>query len=91
MESEAHSIAAHLRRSGLRVFTSFRGNSKKQSEKAKQLGVSSILYIRDDERPERRLHLTNVKLDGDPAMDQLLDITTRLPEPYRQVSGDDQV
>ena len=89
LESEAHAIAAHLRRSGLKVFTSFRGNSKKQSEKAKQLGVSAILYVREDEKPDRRLHLTNVKLDSDPALDQLLDITMRLPEPYRQVSGDD--
>ena len=90
LQSEAHTIATHLRRSGLQVFTSFRGNAKKQSDKAKQLGVSAILYVRENARPDRRLHLTNVKLDSDLALDQLLDITLRLPEPYRQMEGGDE-
>lgn len=89
MEIEAHSIANALRRKDVPVFTSFRGNAKKQSEKAKQAGVVAILYVRNEADPKRRLHLTNVTLSSDDATPFLLQILGKLPDQYSELSGDD--
>ncbi|WP_374614281.1 histidine--tRNA ligase [Sphingorhabdus sp.] len=89
MEIEAHSIANALRRKDVPVFTSFRGNAKKQSEKAKQAGVIAILYVRNEADPKRRLHLTNVTLSSDDATPFLLQILGKLPDQYSELSGDD--
>ena len=89
MEIEAHSIANALRRKDVPVFTSFRGNAKKQSEKAKQAGVVAILYVRNEADPKRRLHLTNVTLSSDYATPFLLQILGKLPDQYSELSGDD--
>lgn len=62
MEVEAQAIASALRKQQIPVFTLFKGNAKKQSEKAKQAGVMSILYVRDEANPKARLHLTNINL-----------------------------
>jgi hypothetical protein len=80
-----------LRRNGLSIWTAFRGNSKKQAEKAKQVGAAAIIYVRDDENPDRRLHITNVAEGGDEATATLAKIAARLPDPYRQASGDDDL
>jgi histidyl-tRNA synthetase len=89
MEAEAHAIASELRRKQLPVFTSFKGNSKKQGEKAKQAGAVAILYVRNEADPKRRLHLTNVTLDSDQATPFLLKILGMLPDQYSELSGDD--
>jgi histidyl-tRNA synthetase len=60
MEVEAHAIANALRRQQIPIFTLFKGNAKKQSEKAKQAGVMSILYVRNEADPKERLHLTDI-------------------------------
>jgi histidyl-tRNA synthetase len=91
MEAEAAKLAAGLRRNGLSIWTAFRGNSKKQAEKAKQVGAAAIIYVRDDENPDRRLHITNVAEGGDEATATLAKIAARLPDPYRQASGDDDL
>jgi histidyl-tRNA synthetase len=89
METEAHAIASALRRGQLPVFTSFKGNPKKQSEKAKQAGAVAILYVRNEADPKRRLHLTNVTLETDQATPFLLKILGMLPDQYSELSGDD--
>jgi histidyl-tRNA synthetase len=89
METEAHAIASALRRRQLSVFTSFKGNPKKQSEKAKQAGAVAILYVRNEADPKRRLHLTNVTLETDQATPFLLKILGMLPDQYSELSGDD--
>ncbi len=89
MESEAHAIASALRRRQLPVFTSFKGNPKKQSEKAKQAGAVAILFVRNEADPKRRLHLTNVTLETDQATPFLLKILGMLPDQYSELSGDD--
>ncbi len=89
MEIEAHSIANALRRNDIPVFTSFKGNAKKQGEKAKQAGAVTILYVRNEADPRRRLHLTNVMLPSDEATPFLLQILGKLPDQYSELSGDD--
>ncbi|WP_373486746.1 histidine--tRNA ligase [Blastomonas sp.] len=89
MEVEAAMIAAALRRRGVRVQTAFKGNAKKQGEKAKQSGADAILYVRPDSEASRRLHLTNVTMESEAATKFLLAILGELPSEYGQLSGDD--
>ena len=62
MEIEAHSIANALRRKDVPVLTSFRGNAKKQSEKAKLAGCSLA----------RRLTLISGRSSGEIHADDLV-------------------
>lgn len=89
MESEAATIASTLRKRGIRVQTAFKGNAKKQAEKAKQSGVDAVLFVRPDTEASKRLHLTNVSMDGKSATVFLLRILGCLPPEYGQMSGHD--
>jgi histidyl-tRNA synthetase len=79
-DSEAARIASQLRRAGFAVWTAFKGNAKKQSEKAKQAGVAAILYVRDTDNPRELLHVTNVSQSDDAAMQTLLRLKTVFPD-----------
>jgi histidyl-tRNA synthetase len=86
---EAQGIASRLRRGGETVFTAFRGNSKKQTEKAKQSGATAVLFVRNEPKLSERLHLTNIVRNEDDAMQYHLALLLKhLPE-YEQMSGDD--
>jgi histidyl-tRNA synthetase len=89
-EQEAVAITAALRRGQLAVELPIGGNSKKRAERAKKAGVDALLYVREAPTMRDRLHLTNVTLTSDGAMDLLMEVLGRLPEPYRQLSGDDE-
>lgn len=86
-QDEARLIAQRLRANGQAVISIYKGNSKKQAEKAKSAGVGAILYVRDEERPNRRLHLTEISRVDDGAMDRLLNILSLLPEEYSELEG----
>ncbi len=96
MRDEANRIAAHLRSSSVRsrrtsdfnIWTSFKGHGKKLAEKAKKDKVDAILFVREGDRPEDRLHLTNVKASQGDAVSDLFDILGRLPAPYTSLSGE---
>jgi histidyl-tRNA synthetase len=90
MEAEAARIAAHLRREGWAIWTGFRGNAKKQAEKAKQAGASAVLFVRDDPEPKSRIHVTNISQDDHTALSTLTRLTLALPDPYRDASGYDE-
>ncbi len=79
-DSEAARIASQLRRAGFAVWTAFKGNAKKQSEKAKQAGVAAILYVRDTDNPRELLHVTNVSQSDDAAMQTLLRLKSLFPD-----------
>ena len=91
MENEAILLAAHFRKRGYAVFTVARGNSKKRAEKARNAGALGILFVREDDDPNKRLHLTNLSLGSDEATDFLLEVLDELPKPYDQIEGDDLV
>ncbi|KPF92479.1 hypothetical protein IP81_06275 [Novosphingobium sp. AAP83] len=96
MRDEADRIAAHLRSVSTRpdrnsdyyIWTSFKGQGKKLAEKAKKDKVDAILFVREGDKPEDRLHLTNVKGSQGDAMDDLFNILARLPAPYTSLSGE---
>jgi histidyl-tRNA synthetase len=87
-EREAARLANILRRSGLPVITVVQGSIKKRSDKARQAGADAILFVREDDDPTNRLHLTNITMDGDRPTDFLLDVLGRLPGEYSHLSGD---
>ncbi len=95
MRDEADRIAHHLRKQsklgGLPdyyVWTYFRGHGKKLAEKAKRDGVDAILFVRETDKIENVLNLTNVRASHEDAMSDLFDILERLPKPYHSVSGE---
>src|SRR3546814_19109011 len=77
---EASQIAQRLCANGQTVITIFKGNSKKQAEKEKSAGVGDILYVRDDERLNRRLHLQEISRVDVGAMERRLKNILLLPE-----------
>lgn len=89
-EMEAASIAATLRRANFPVITILQGSIKKRPEKAKQLGADAILYVREAERFNDRLHLTNISVPDSQATRLQLDLLLALPEQYRALAGDDE-
>lgn len=91
MREEADRIAFHLRqnsRKDFHVWTAYRGHGKKLAEKAKKDGVDAILFVRQADKPNDVLHLTNVKAGPNDAMTDLWSILARLPEPYKSLSGE---
>lgn len=89
MESEAQSIADTLRASGMATYRCYKGNSKRQAEAARKQSVDALLYVRQADRADRRLHLTHVAGSAFEGTDLLLEVLGRLPERYHQISGDD--
>ena len=92
MRAEADRIAAHFRSKSegeYYIWTAFKQHGSKLVKKANADGVDAILFVRDDENPNRRLHLSNRTAGPDEALDELLTILGRLPEPYEQISGGD--
>ena len=92
MRAEADRIAAHFRSRSegeYYIWTAFRQHGSKLVKKAIADGVDAILFVRDDENPNRRLYLSNRSAGPDEALNELLTVLGRLPEPYEQISGGD--
>ncbi|WP_310496682.1 ATP phosphoribosyltransferase regulatory subunit, partial [Sandarakinorhabdus sp.] len=87
MESEAAAIAAHLRNKGISVAMAYRGNAKRRAELAARAGAKTILYVKSDAVPGRRLNLSDRMKDGNET-DRLLLILGNLPADYAQLSGE---
>ena len=83
-------IASRLRRAGFAVITVLQGSIKKRPEKAKQLGADALLYVREAERFDDRLHLTNVSIPDDLIPRWHLNVLLALPDQYRALEGDDE-
>jgi histidyl-tRNA synthetase len=88
-ELEALAIAQALRRSGMSIEMSYSGNPKKRVERAKRAGVEAVLFVKPGTNSNEKLNLSHMSRDRVRAMDLLMDVLGRLPEPYRQLSGDD--
>ena len=94
MEGESARIAAHLRavsRGDYHVWTAFKGNSKSQATKAKAAGVSALVYVREATDPRDAIYDSNVAATTGEATQDLLNINVRLPEPYSQATGGDDL
>jgi histidyl-tRNA synthetase len=89
MEAEAARLIGHLRSCGFIVDTPYGSTVKKKAERARKSGVAGLLYVRNEENPQRRLHLSDTRLSGLAPADYLLKVLGALPEPYRHLSGDD--
>ncbi|QLC22517.1 histidine--tRNA ligase [Parasphingopyxis sp. CP4] len=89
MENEANRLATHLRVRGYSTFTVLRGSAKKRADKARRAGAAGILFVRDEDDPNRRLHLTDLSDGNVDAEDFLMDVLGNLPEPYHQLEGSD--
>jgi histidyl-tRNA synthetase len=85
LETEALTLAAALRRTGIAVDMPFKGNAKKRIELARKRGLAAVLILRDPSQ-QPRLHLTHYA--GDEA--QRVALKTRvlagLPKQYEGVS-----
>jgi histidyl-tRNA synthetase len=89
MEPEAIRLRQHLRFRDFAVDDPPALTSKKKAELAKKRGAAAILYVRNDEDPKRRLHLSDTRKANRDPTDFLLKVLGSLPEPYSQMSGDD--
>ena len=87
--TEATEIAAHLRRNGVAVVQAYRGNAKRQAELARKNGADAVLFVRDVSFGADRMNLS--RSPGSPFEGSELDlhVLLRLPDRYRQLSGDD--
>src|SRR5439155_25206658 len=88
LQFEANHIAAHLRRGGSAVVIYFSGNAKKQTDRARREGVDAILYVRNSERTRESIHLSHSPQSTFDGTTLLLDTLGRMPDEYRQMSGD---
>ncbi len=88
LEGEALRIAAALRTRGLSVSSAFRGNAKRRAEIAAKSGVQTLLYVRSETDPGRRLRLSDRVRDGK-ASERLLRVLGAVPEEYKSLEGDD--
>ncbi len=94
MRPEADRIAVHLRSNSIGhhyIWTSYRGHGKKLADKAKASGVDLIIFVREHDDPKNAIHITNLRATSGQATRDLLAIVGRLPEPYAQASGDDDI
>ena len=87
-QQEAASLAQSLRASGMSVDMSYSGSAKKRVERAKRAGVEAILFVRPGDDPKSKLNLSHLSGDQDRATALLMEVLGRLPEHYRQLSGD---
>lgn len=91
MRDEADRIGAALRarsNSDFYVWSAFKQHGRKQVDKAKKDGVDAVIFVREDDKPSNRIHMTNLSAGPDEAMDDLFWVLGRLPEPYTSLSGE---
>ncbi|MDB5677810.1 histidine--tRNA ligase [Sphingomonas bacterium] len=89
MEAEAQKLARMLREKGWEVELGFRGAGNKRADSAKRKGIQAILFVRAEDNPQRRLHLTHLA-GQETAAKLLLRVLGDLPEPYAEMSGDNE-
>jgi histidyl-tRNA synthetase len=90
MEFEAVRLRQHLRFRNFAIDDPPAASSKKKAEIAKKRGAAAILYVRNDENPRRRLHLSDTRKAKHDPSEFLLEVLGALPEPYAQLSGGDE-
>ncbi|HEX8223663.1 MAG TPA: histidine--tRNA ligase [Allosphingosinicella sp.] len=86
LEREALALAMRLRRSGISIDWSFRGNAKKRIENARKRNVSAVLILRD-EAQQPRLHLTHYSGDEDQRRALAAAIELAVTGLYEGISG----
>jgi histidyl-tRNA synthetase len=88
--SEAIRIVQHLRATGHICEYPLRGNVKRRVEAIKKSGAKGVLFVKSGDRPQDRVNFSQfVARSGDAEMDAHFDVLFALPDPYRQLSGDD--
>jgi histidyl-tRNA synthetase len=91
METEGLRIAAHLRQQKISVEVPLRGNVKRRTEIARKRGVRAILFVKKAENVRDALNLSQRREVPGQGMKFFSFIFGKLPEPYRQLSGDEQL
>jgi len=86
-QAEALGIAAHLRKQGIPVEFPVRGNVKKRTEVARRAGVRGVLFVKQSDAAHAALNLSQARETDDERLHWF--ILSKLPAPYRQLSGDD--
>ena len=88
MEIEVLRIAAHLRKQGVSCEVPLRGNVKRRAEAARNKGARGVLFVKDAEEMRDRVNLSQRREAGESSMEFFMFIFSKMPEPYRQISGD---
>jgi histidyl-tRNA synthetase len=86
LEPEAVALAAELRRGGVSVDMTFRGNSKRRIELARKKDVAAVLILRDQTQ-QPRLHLTHYRGDDEQRRELATEILSVLKGRYGGISG----
>ena len=86
---EAIRIVQHLRRNGFACEYPLRGNVKKRVEVIRKSGAKGVLFVRSAENPNDRVKFSQSQLHGEDSMKLQFDVLFALPEPYRQLPGND--
>jgi histidyl-tRNA synthetase len=89
VQSEALHIAMHLRKQRIPVEFPVRGNVKKRTEIARRTGSRAVLFVKKSDEAAASLNLSQGRETDDMKLHWF--ILSRLPEPYQQLSGDDQL
>lgn len=92
LRDEADKITAMLRKAGQPVFVAFKGNARKQADRAKQAGAVGVIFVRDEADPQQRLHMTNFTISDDDGEATRFHLQTllKIGHPYAEMSGDDE-
>ncbi len=86
--AEAKAIVTDLRRSGMACQFAYAGNPKRRLELARKSGAKAALFVREASDDRDRLNLSHFGAGADGATQLLLNVLGRLPDKYRQLSGD---
>jgi histidyl-tRNA synthetase len=89
VQSEALRIIAHLRQQGIPTDFPMRGNVKKRTEVARKAGARAVLFVKMSDKAPAALNLSQARETDDMRLHWF--ILSKLPEPYRQLSGDDRL
>jgi histidyl-tRNA synthetase len=89
VESQALLLANHLRRQGIPVELPLRGNVKRRTEVARKAGARGVLFVKKSDKAPAVLNLSQARETDDEKLFWF--IFSNLPEPYRQLSGDDRL
>ncbi|MFN0047099.1 MAG: histidine--tRNA ligase [Sphingorhabdus sp.] len=86
LQQDSEMLARHLRKNGVAIATSFKGNAKRQVELAKKAKVDSILFVRQsDPLSGSRLYLSGESL----TLDEIRQIQAALPLGWQTMLGGD--
>jgi histidyl-tRNA synthetase len=86
LETEAVTLAANLRASGIAVDMAFKGNAKKRIEQARKRDAGAVLILRDPSQ-QPRLHLTHYVGDEEERRELAGRVQTAVKGLYQGISG----